>query len=270
MNLKQNNKIISQATDDYYHLVEPILLQESRYRCERNYNGNDHPLISVYIPTYNRAELLIERSVQSVLGQTYNNLELIIIGDVCTDNTNELIGSIDDKRIRFYNLSQRNYRYPPSAENNWFAGPVVAANYALDIIRGEWIARIDDDDIWTEDHLEKSLSFAIANNFEFVSSNYIAKMPEGDIIPEVEYFGEDRKVKIGGTQTWLYRSYLSFMKYNINCWRKEWNKVNDTDLQNRMYRAGVIIGFLDNVGCHIYPRPGERHIGLKAYLDDNK
>jgi glycosyltransferase involved in cell wall biosynthesis len=270
VNLKQNNKIISQATDDYYDLVEPILLQESRDRCQHNYNDNDAPLISVYIPTYNRGKLLIERSVQSVLGQTYNNLELIIIGDVCTDNTKELIRSIDDNRIRFYNLSQRNYRYPPSAENNWFAGPVVAANYALDIIRGEWIARIDDDDIWTEDHLEKSLSFAIDNNFEFVSSNYIEKMPEGDIIPEVEYFGEDGKVKIGGTQTWLYRSYLSFMKYNINCWRKEWNRVNDTDLQDRMYRAGIRIGFLDNVGCHIYPRPGERHIGLKAYMDDNK
>ena len=73
---------------------------------------------------------------------------------------------------------------------------------------------------------------------------------------------------IGGTQTWLYRGYLKFMKYNPDCWRKKWNKVNDTDLQERMVNAGVRIGYLDEITAHVRPRPGETEVGLRAYLDN--
>lgn len=60
-------------------------------------------LISVIIPTYNRAGLL-ERSVQSVLSQTYTNLELLIIDDCSNDNTGEIVKSLSDKRIRYPEL----------------------------------------------------------------------------------------------------------------------------------------------------------------------
>ena len=57
---------------------------------------NNTDLVSVIIPTYNRAHL-IKRSAQSILNQTYKNLELIIVDDGSTDNTKEVIGSINDK-----------------------------------------------------------------------------------------------------------------------------------------------------------------------------
>ena len=75
-------------------------------------------------------------------------------------------------------------------------------------------------------------------------------------------------VSIGGVQTWLYRSYLKFFRYNPDCWRKSWNRVNDTDLQDRMFRAGVRMGYLDKVVAKVLPRPGETSVGLKAYLED--
>lgn len=256
------DKLISSLNSIRYALTEPLILRIMRLIYEKDYRDkSEEPLISVYTPTYNRAKLLIERAVPSVLNQTYKNFEYIIVGDCCTDETEEVVTKIGDPRIRFYNLPKRGYRYPPTVENHWFAGPVVPANFALKMLRGKWIARIDDDDIWTEDHLEVLINFAQEGNYEFVSSSYIAVRHGKEILIDVK----DQVPRIGGTQTWLYRSYLKFMKYNINCWRKKWNRVNDTDLQDRFYKAGVRIGFLEKVTCYVLPRPGEETVGLEAY-----
>jgi len=265
---KKNNEIISKARADFYNIVEPIYLEEARKRKSKEYDIVDtNPFISVYVPTYNRSSLLVNRAIKSVLAQTYTNFEFIIVGDSCTDDTEEIVKNINDTRIKFYNIPVRDYRYPPTSKNHWFAGPVVASNIALDMVssKSKWIARIDDDDIWTNDHLKKLLDYALKNNYEFVSS-YSYEIRYGkEIINKGDFLDKNEKVKIGGTQTWLYRSYLKFFKYNIDCWRKSWNKVNDTDLQDRMYKAGVNMGFLKEVTCKIIPRPNEKTIGLEAY-----
>jgi glycosyltransferase involved in cell wall biosynthesis len=256
------DRVISGARALYYSLYEPVRLKRERKLHAHEYEKNRYkPLISVYVPTYNRAELLMERAVASVLNQTYTNFEFIIIGDHCTDETEKLVKSIRDRRIRFHNIPRRGYRYPPTPENHWFAGPVIAANTALEMVRGEWIARIDDDDIWTEDHLEVLLDFALEGDYEFVSSAYRTIRHGREIIVDEK----DSIPRIGGTQTWLYRSYMKFFRYNIDCWRKAWNRVNDTDIQDRMYKAGVRMGFCEKVTCHIVPRPGEDTVGLEAY-----
>lgn len=254
--------LISGINSSYFSLTEPLKLRIARLRYGHQYaKPEERPLVTVYIPTYNRGELLMKRSVPSVLRQTYQNFELIIIGDHCTDNTEELLSKVTDRRIRFYNLSKRKYRYPETAENHWLAGPVVPANKALGLARGRWIARLDDDDIWTDDHIEVLLHFAQKGNYEFVSASYITERYGKEIVIDVK----DARPRIGGTQTWLYRSYLRFFKYNINCWRKRWNRVNDMDLQDRMIHAGVRMGFLDRVVAYVLPRPGEATVGLEAY-----
>ncbi|RLE40607.1 hypothetical protein DRJ16_07035 [Candidatus Woesearchaeota archaeon] len=256
------DKFISGFNSLRFGLIEPIKLKFARRKYSSLYSNQEkNPLVTIYIPTYNRGEILIERSVKSVLEQTYKNFELIIIGDHCTDCTEELVSQIDDSRIKFYNLPKRGKRYPDEVENHWLAGPVVAANVALKMAKGKWIARIDDDDIWTPDHIESLLNFAQKNDCEFVSGSYIAQRHGEKIVVDVK---EDNP-RIGGTQTWLYRSYLRFFKYNINCWRKNWNRVNDIDLQVRMHQAGVRIGFLDKIVAYVLPRPGEETIGLDAY-----
>jgi cellulose synthase/poly-beta-1,6-N-acetylglucosamine synthase-like glycosyltransferase len=77
------------------------------------------PLVSVLIPTYNRRKLLTERSLPSVLKQTYQNLEIIIIGDHCTDDTWEKMEEFNDKRIKFYNLPERR-EYPDDPDGRRF------------------------------------------------------------------------------------------------------------------------------------------------------
>lgn len=154
----------------------------------------------------------------------------------------------------------RTRTYPPTPENHWLAGPVVPANAALRECRGAYIARIDDDDEWKPEHLERLLYFAHDNGFEFVSSAY-----ETDS-KVIEHDGGNPP--IGGTQTWLYRSYLAAFKYNGQCWRKSWNRVNDTDLAQRFRDMGVRIGHLNEVTARVLPRPGETHVGSKAYNEN--
>ncbi len=256
------DRFISWFIASRFAITEPVLLKIARLKYEHLYDKPaENPLISVCVPTYNRATLLVERAVSSVLSQTYKNFELIIVGDCCTDNTAELLSQINDPRLKFINLPKRQRRYPVSVENHWFVGGSVPANKALDLAQGQWIARNDDDDIWTPDHLETLLRFAQKENWEFVSASYIAERHGKRITVDAK----DEKPRIGGVQTWLYRSYLKFMKYNPECWRKNWNRVWDTDLQDRIYRAGVRMGFLEEVVAYVLPRPGESTVGLEAY-----
>lgn len=256
------DRLICSTKAVWFALNEPGQLARARRDFEQEYKTPDmQPLVSVYVPTYNRAGLLIERAVNSVLAQTYSNFELVVVGDCCTDNTATEMARIKDPRVRFFNLAERTYRYPPTAENHWLAGPVVAANKALELITGKWIARLDDDDIWTPDHIEALLRFAQGGDYEFVSAAYITERHGKRITVDVK----DETPRIGGTQTWLYRSYLKCFRYNIDCWRKSWNRVNDTDLQDRMYKAGVRMGFLDKSVAYVLPRPGETSVGLEAY-----
>jgi glycosyltransferase involved in cell wall biosynthesis len=271
------DRIITTTNELRFAVTEPTLLRIARIRYEKLYsNPQQTPLVSVCVPTYNRGQLLIERAVTSVLSQTYTNLELIIVGDHCTDNTVELISKIRDPRLRFFNLPTRKRNYSQTVENHWLVGGAIPANKAMELARGQWIARVDDDDTWSPDHIEVLLRFAQQNQHEFVSGLYVEerfgeqKVIDGVRAMDPYYTGgkkdpEDNSPKIGGVSTWLYRSYLRFMKYNVECWRKSWNRVWDVDLSQRIHKAGVRMGFLDQVVAYVLPRPGETTVGLEAY-----
>jgi glycosyltransferase involved in cell wall biosynthesis len=100
--------------------------------------------ISIITPTYNR-EIFLPATIDSVLGQTYKNFELIIIDDGAVDNTRALVKSYADKDPRVKYLYQQN------------KGQSVARNYGLSIATGEFICFLDSDNYWPLDKLEKSL-----------------------------------------------------------------------------------------------------------------
>jgi len=271
------DRLISGLNSWRYTLTEPLLLRLARLKHAYKYeNFNEKPLISICVPTYNRGSILIERAVASVLAQSYSNFELIIVGDHCTDDTEELLYKINDPRLKFYNLPSRKRTYRQNIENHWFVGGAIPTNKAMEIARGKWIARVDDDDTWTPNHLERLLEFAEQGQYEFVSGLYVAerfgkqKIIDGTRAKSSYYTQKpeplnDTSPKIGGVVSWFYRSYLSFMPYNPECWRKSWNRVWDIDLAQRIYGAGVNMGFLEEVVGFVLPRPGEKTVGLEAY-----
>lgn len=225
-------------------------------------------MISIIIPTRDRWEILFERALPSVRKQTYKNWQLIIIDD-CSDVTPRIKGlrfgewEYDDSRIELYRLEPKVLHYPDEPKYHWLAGPTRALNYGLTKVQSDWIARLDDDDEWEPDMLETMLSFARKGNYEFVSASWVNK--KGWITNAYE-----ENPKVGGVQTWLYRSYLKCFKYNLHAWRKPWDANNEIDLYKRMYKVGVRFGFLDKVVCTIRPRPGLKTIGLEAYLQEHK
>lgn len=107
------------------------------------------PLVSVVIPTYNRIHTL-PVSVDSVLKQTYENLELIIMDDGSTDGTEEYVKGIADERVR--------YR---KADKNM--GPSAARNRGAELAQGEYLAFQDSDDEWMPDKLEKQMKLILDN-----------------------------------------------------------------------------------------------------------
>jgi len=106
-------------------------------------------LVSVIIPTKNR-ELTIQRAVESVLKQTYQDFELIIIDDHSTDHTEEIIRAFRDSRIIYHKLSQS-------------AGAAGARNAGISLSHGKYIAFLDSDDSWKDQKLSFQLAKMHAN-----------------------------------------------------------------------------------------------------------
>lgn len=101
-----------------------------------------NPLVTVYIPTYNRMELL-KRAVESVRQQTYQNLEIIIVDDCSKDGTHEYLEEItkQDSRIRYF-IKEKN------------SGACVSRNIAIENAKGEYITGLDDDDYFNVKRVE--------------------------------------------------------------------------------------------------------------------
>lgn len=112
----------------------------------------DRELVSVLMVNYNRGTTIGE-SIKSVLAQTYTDLELIIVDDGSTDDSCSVIESIKDPRIKLYRLEQNEHISH-------------VTNYGFQKVTGAYLARIDSDDIWYPQKLEKQITF-LKNNPEY-------------------------------------------------------------------------------------------------------
>ena len=223
-------------------------------------------LISILLPTRNRSRMLRERAIPTVLGQTYKNWELLIVGDSCSDSTEIVVKSFNDPRIKFFNLPEKIYHYPKDdAKIEWLAGPVIALNKALDMVTGDFIARIDDDDFWFDRHLETMLELINTGiGFGFVSANALAL--ENGVFRVLPPYNEP--VVCGSVQTWLYNAKYKNLKYDPDCWRKKNNRNNEIDWYLRLYETGTGFAHIREIHAIILPRPGLTTIGSKAYIQE--
>lgn len=123
-------------------------------------------LVSIIMPSYNTAHL-IRDTIDSVLAQTYTDWELLIIDDCSTDNTDEVVASIHDERIRYLN-------------NDKNSGAAISRNRGLCEARGKWVAFLDSDDLWHPTKLEKQIRFMEDNGYHFSYTKYAEVDDDGN------------------------------------------------------------------------------------------
>lgn len=117
-------------------------------------------LVSVITPTYNCA-IYLEETIRSVIAQSYQNWEMIIVDDCSKDNTMAIVQSFaeEDERIKYYKLNQN-------------SGAAVTRTFAMQKAEGQYIAFLDSDDLWLPEKLAIQLDFMQKNGYAFTCTSY--------------------------------------------------------------------------------------------------
>jgi teichuronic acid biosynthesis glycosyltransferase TuaG len=213
-------------------------------------------LVSVILTTYNRVDL-ISLTIDSILSQTYKNIELIIIDDGSSDGTFEKINRYNDKRVSCFLIKNS-------------GGPAVPRNIGIKHSNGEYIAFCDDDDIWMSNKIDVQMNYIIKNNIDFVSSNMIVF---NNNIDNILYISKNKKIKSLfsflnkneiNTSTVLLKK-TSIVSFNegeefLNCGE-------DYSLWLKLYMNNYSFGFINDP--LVYYRSSHGNISNKAWYNSH-
>ena len=195
---------------------------------------SDKPKISVLMPVYNGDQFL-DKSIKSVLNQTFDNFEYIIINDGSTDDSLKIIKSYEDSRIKIINFSKN-------------MGIAAALNDGLNAAKGYYIARQDQDDISHPERFMLQIEYLETNDVDLVDTNFIF-IDEND-----KYLQDYEKRYFNPDETLSHLFFYEMVHASIMCKRLLFTKDNvqyrkrpteDYDLFIRLAKAGMRAGRLD-------------------------
>ena len=196
-------------------------------------------LVSIIMPSWNTAKFIGE-SIQCVIDQTYQNWELLIVDDCSTDNTDEVVTSYKDGRIKYF-------------KNEKNSGAALARNRAMREAQGEWIAFLDSDDLWTPDKLEKQIRF-------MQEKGYVLSFTEYEKIDEENkklgiYVSGPEKVNKRKMYNYDYIGQLTMMysaKYFGLIQIKDIKKNNDYAIRLQLYKKPGTCAYLLKENLALY------------------
>jgi glycosyltransferase involved in cell wall biosynthesis len=195
--------------------------------------------VSIVIPTYNRTQLLMERSLPSCLAQTHPDIEVIVVGDGTEQATVDAMAEVTDPRVTFVNLPRADY--PDNANALWCAGGVPPFNHGLDIATGDWVTMLGDDDELMPRHAEILLALAeeteagcVYGRAEVVGHGFLGWWPP----------------RYGGLTNALWKASYGY-RWNPDCWKV--NLAADWELWSRMLADGVKFAFTEEVVYRYFP-----------------
>ncbi|MDE7177940.1 MAG: glycosyltransferase family 2 protein [Lachnospiraceae bacterium] len=143
-------------------------------------------LVSVIMPVYN-CEAFVGEAIQSVVSQTYKNIELIIVDDCSTDRTADVIARFQkiNTHIKYFKLDIN-------------SGAAQSRNYAIKMATGEYLAFLDSDDIWVSSKLERQIRFMEANHYNFTCTDY----------GKIDELGKQKKIVVSCLKKYDYDAIL--------------------------------------------------------------
>ena len=159
------------------------------------------PKVSVILPNYN-GEKYLKQAIQSVLNQSFRDFELIIVDDASSDASRDIIKGFDDERI-ITHFSEKNRHV------------VFTFNTGMKLATGEYIARIDSDDIWEPDKLEKQVAFMEQNPEYGVCFSRVHIIDEHSEIADDKY--EDIYNLFNATDNMSQKQWVLYFFYVGNC-----------------------------------------------------
>jgi hypothetical protein len=199
------------------------------------------------VPTYTNAEALRERSLPSVLSQTHENLEVIVVGDAAGPDVEEAVRTFDDPRIRWRNREVRG-PYPERLDLLWMVCGVAPWNDALELAGGRWIAPFADDDALRPDAIASVLAEARRRRLELCYGALDMHERDGTV---TRLGGFPPALHVTGLQGSVFHGSLRFLQHQMT--DALFGVPSDWSLVRRMLRIGVRIGFLDQVVSDYYP-----------------
>lgn len=171
--------------------------------------------VSVIMTAYN-SELTICEAIDSILNQSYSNLELIIVDDGSTDSTINLIKQYADQRIKLFQLKEN-------------VGLARALNFGFSKVKGEFIARMDSDDVSTKDRIEIQVKFLHGNS-------------EIDLVGSYAYLCDKNLNVIGELKKPLNFSLIKdYIKYQSPCIHPTWMFRKCILESNHLYNEKLIV-----------------------------
>ncbi|MEO8687505.1 MAG: glycosyltransferase [Solirubrobacteraceae bacterium] len=203
------------------------------------------PLVTISIPTRRRPRLLVERSLASALAQTHERLEVLVIGDAAGPEIAAAVEGVGDPRVRYVNLT---HQFVREDGEHWLTAATLTRNEAYRSARGHWLVDLDDDDALRPGAVAALLAHARAERLE-VAYGVLEEHHPGGATKRLGGFppahGEF------GWQGAVVHAGLRFFERELVAsdlgWSGDWFRAQ------RMLRAGVRIGHLEQVTCDYYP-----------------
>jgi hypothetical protein len=201
------------------------------------------PLVSFILPTYDRYESLRDVALPSILGQTYANVEVIVVGDTAPPETAAAIAAIDDPRVRYYNRAVRG-PYPEDPAVRWYMLGTPPYNDGLGMVRGRWITAMADDDAIRPNHTESLVAAAQAGRFEHCYGRHMVRYRQGKDL-ELGSFPPVKGEFV--MQASVYHSGLRFLQMGTSDYL--YDEPNDWSYCQRMLEIGVRFGMIEEIVC---------------------
>jgi hypothetical protein len=203
------------------------------------------PLVSFVIPTYNRYELLRDRSLPSILAQDYKNLEVIVSGDQSPPETAKVVEEIGDPRVRFINRTVRG-PYPEDPQERWLMSGTPPMNDGLAAAKGRWIAILGDDDEVTPEHTAALVAAAQERRLEHCYGELRVRFADGGELDWETKFPP--AYSHYSLQLAIFHAGLRFFQFEPG--DVAYGEPNDWSLARRMVAAGVRFGKIDTLVVH--------------------